>query len=226
MVKHYHGLRPLRVSDLRLHAGERLALGGFDATTGELFVNLVTGTFLPDEGDVRVFGGNTRDLATDAQWLESLDRLGIVTHRATFLDGMSVLQNLALPLTLEIDPVTDDVREHVTVLAREVAFDEALLDGTIAAVTPLGRARLHLARALALDPDVLLVEHPTAMLGPDDVVPFARTMADVAERRGVAVVVLTVDAAFAAVLGARHLTLQPATGALAAARGWKRWFTR
>ena len=62
-----------------------------------MFVHLVTGASVPDEGAVKVAGRDTRDIATDTEWLTSLDRFGIVTHRAVLLDGMSVAANLALP---------------------------------------------------------------------------------------------------------------------------------
>ena len=54
--KTYGGLRPLRMRGLALHAGQQVALAGFDQTTAEVFVNLLTGATLPEEGEVRVFG--------------------------------------------------------------------------------------------------------------------------------------------------------------------------
>ena len=40
--KHYAGLRPLRMKDLRVAAGERVAISGLDAAAAELFINLIT----------------------------------------------------------------------------------------------------------------------------------------------------------------------------------------
>ena len=87
-----------------------------------MFVHLVTGAALPDEGHVRVAGRDTREIATDTEWLKSLDRFGIVTHRAVLLDGLSVAANLALPLTVSIDPMPDDVRMRVERLANDIGF--------------------------------------------------------------------------------------------------------
>ena len=55
----YGGLRPLRVEQLDLRQGERVALLGFDRVAAEVLVNLITGATLPDSGDVSVFGAPT-----------------------------------------------------------------------------------------------------------------------------------------------------------------------
>ena len=79
LSKSYAALRPLRVESLAVALRERVALGGLDAAGAELFVNLVTGAALPEEGEVRVFGQPTWQSPRD-DWLASLDA-GIVSHR-------------------------------------------------------------------------------------------------------------------------------------------------
>jgi len=71
--KQYSGLRPLRVRELTVDAGDRVSIGGLDAGAGELLVNLVTGASVPDQGDVRVFGQRTADIANGDAWLDLLD---------------------------------------------------------------------------------------------------------------------------------------------------------
>src|SRR6476646_10819570 len=90
LVKQYQSLRPLRISRLRLERGDRLVLAGFDAGAAEAFVLLVTGASVPDSGDIHVAGRNTREIATDTEWLLSLDRFGIVTARAVLIESLSV----------------------------------------------------------------------------------------------------------------------------------------
>ena len=95
--KDYHGLRPLRVASLQVASGEQVALLGFDQATAEVFINLVTGAFLPDRGVIRLFGRPTTDITDSADWLTVVDRFGIVSRRAVLLDGLTVVQNLAMP---------------------------------------------------------------------------------------------------------------------------------
>jgi ABC-type transporter Mla maintaining outer membrane lipid asymmetry ATPase subunit MlaF len=111
--KQYSGLRPLRISELSVDAGERVSIGALDAGAGELLVNLVTGASLPDQGDVHVFGQRTADIANGDAWLDLLERFGIVSPRGVLLEGSTLLQNLAMPFTLAIDPVSGDVASRV-----------------------------------------------------------------------------------------------------------------
>ena len=154
-AKSYGGLRPLRIEALAVAPGERVALAGIDAAGAEVMVNLVTGASLPDEGEVRVFGARTRDLADGDEWLASLDRFGIVTERAVLLEGSTLAQNLALPFTLEIDPVSRETRRRVDALAEECDIEPAWLRSARRSTLPARCAsRAHLARALALGPEL------------------------------------------------------------------------
>ena len=96
VVKNYNALRPLRIAELSVAAGARLALAGIDAGGAEVMLNLVTGASLPDEGEVRVFGRRTSDVSDGDDWLASLDSFGIVSERAVLLEGATLTQNLAL----------------------------------------------------------------------------------------------------------------------------------
>jgi ABC-type transporter Mla maintaining outer membrane lipid asymmetry ATPase subunit MlaF len=214
--KDYRGLRPLRIARLAIQPGERVAIVGLDQPAAEVFLNLLTGATLPDRGDVRVFGRPTSSIADSAQWLTFVDRFGIVSERAVLLEQLSVIQNLAVPFTLEIEPPPADVRDRAAALANEVGIDEATSSRAVGDLDPLSRARVRLARALALDPAVLLVEHLSAGLPRHDV-PSIRS---VAARRGAAVVAATADRAFARTIARRVLTLDPATGRLSEGSRW------
>lgn len=224
--KDYRGLRPLRIRRLDVRRGQTLALLGFDQITAELFVNLVTGAAVPDTGEVRLFGQSTAAIADPDAWLASLDRFGIVSERAVLLDALTVAQNLAVPLTLELEPLPEAVRAQAAALAAEVGLDPSVLGQSAGPLPPAARQRVRLARAVALNPRVLLAEHPTASLPPDDTAAFAADLSALAARRGLASIVLTADRAFAAAAARDVLTLNPATGDLAAATGWRRLFAR
>jgi hypothetical protein len=69
----------------------------------------------------------------------------------------------------------------------------------------------------------VIAEHPNAPLSHEDARRFARELRRVAERRHVALIVMTADAAFAHAVADDVRTLQPATGELQVSRGWRRW---
>lgn len=221
IVKNYGGLRPLRVAELAIAAGERVALGGVDAVGAEALVNLLTGAVLPDEGRVEIAGRDTAAIPDADAWLASLDRFGIVSERAVLLEASTVLQNLSLPLTLEIDAIPPDVKRRVEALAAEAGISLERLDAQVSTVSPEERIRVQVARALALDPTVLLLEHPSATLPREAAAPFGRDLAAVIGRRRITALAITEDAAFSAAFASRWVRLASATGAVKPAR--KNW---
>ena len=214
VTKQYGALRPLRVEHLAVTAGEHIAILGLDQPAAEVLIGLITGASLPDTGQVTVFGRSTADIADSDDWLTSLDRFGIVSQRAALLEPLSVVQNLALPFSLEIEPPPPDVAERAAQLAREVGLVDELLSESITALNAAGRMRIHLARALAFDPGVLLVEHPTATLAKHEVKALGQTIRTVATQRTAAVLTMTADVDYARVAADRPLRLDLATGRL------------
>lgn len=214
LVKDYQGLRPLRIQSLTLTPGDVLSVTGLDAIAAETFVHLVTGATLPDSGEIALFGQNTRAIADGEAWLRSLDGVGMVTSRGIVIEVFSVLQNIALSFTLEVDPIDPEVLPRATALAAEVGLAPAGFD------VPAGRAhadthmRIHLARALALGPRLLIAEHPSASLPRETVSAFGTDLARLARSRGLALLALTADDDLARAIGGQRLELVPATGEL------------
>lgn len=222
VTKDYRGLRPLRIHGLVVTAGESVAILGMDGVMAEVFVNLVTGAAVPDRGEVQVFGRPTTAVSDSAEWLALVDRFGIVSERAVLLDGLDVIQNLAMPFTLEIEPVSSEVRDRASCLAREVGLTETSWLRAVGALDSADRLRVRLGRALALDPAALLLEHASASLPSERVVELGADIRRVAARRGAVVIALTADAAFAAAVATRVLRLDPGSGRLEdpRRRGW------
>jgi len=216
LEKKYGALRPLRISRLRVNLGDRLVLSGFDAGAAETLVNLITGAALADAGEVHVDGRNTRDIATDTEWLKSLDRFGIVTDRAILLGGLSIAANLALPMTLSIDPMSEAVLAQVQALADSVGIARQRLSDQAATLTAGEKVRAHVARAVAVDPQVLLLEHPTAHVDPPEAAALGAMLRALADARQLSVVALSEDDAFARASGGTRLRLNAATGELRA----------
>jgi ABC-type transporter Mla maintaining outer membrane lipid asymmetry ATPase subunit MlaF len=214
--KDYRGLRPLRIADLAVVPGENVAILGLDQITAEVFVNLVTGATLPDTGEVRLFGRSTAAITDSADWLAVVDRFGIVSRRAVLLDGLTVVQNLAMPFTLEIEPPPEDIRRRAEALAERVGLPEASFDRPVSSLGPSGYARVRVGRALALDPAVVILEHATAEIPGEEVPGFAVLCRGLSA----AVIALTADQQFADAVAARRLMLDPATGRLHERSGW------
>jgi ABC-type lipoprotein export system ATPase subunit len=220
--KDYRGLRPLRIADLRIAAGEHVAILGFDRPAAEMFVNLATGATLPDAGQVAVLGRPTTAISDSADWLVTVDRFGIVSDRAVLLDQLTVIQNLAMPFTLAIEPPSGGIRDRAVALAREVGLPETSWDAPVSQLDAEGRVRVRFGRAIALDPAVLLLEHISASVGRDGVRKLGADIRSVAGGRNAALVAASADEVFARAVASRVLTLEPSSGRLKERR--RRWF--
>jgi len=221
--KSYGGLRPLRLAALAVAPGSRVAILGVDAALAEILVNVITGATLPDEGEVRVFGRATSAISDANDWLSTLDRIGMVSPRAMLAEEFTVEQGIAMAFTLSLDPVPDAVAADVARLAREAGLGAADLETRLSDASPLLKARCRLARALATAPALLVLEHANALVA-DRAAVFGSEIAALARARGMAVLALTADEAFATAVADRVLALDAATGQLKPRSGWRRLF--
>lgn len=216
--KQYGALRPLRIEQLSIASDDRIALVGLDQPAAEVFVNLVTGASLPDAGTIRVFGRSTLDIADSSDWLSTLDRFGIISDRAPLIDALSIVQNLSMPFTLEIEPPPPDIRARAIRLAGEAGLGPETWDRRVGDVDAVSRVRIRMARALALDPSILLFEHTSATLPRQQVSSFGREILAIVEKRAAAAIALTMDTEFASAVAPKTLKLDAGTGRVTEAR--------
>ena len=224
LKKEYQALRPLRIAQLSVQAGEVVSIGGIDAPGAETLVHLITGATLPDEGRVTLFGQNTRDITDTGAWLKSLDGIGMVTSRGVLIEAFSVMQNIAMSYTLDVDPIDPRVVPQAGSLARDVGIDPAAFDLPAGKTGPGVKMRIHLARALALEPKLLIAEHPSVALPRDGVGAFGADLAKVARSRGLALLAITADEVLAKSIGGQRFELVPASGELRAPGLFKKLF--
>jgi putative ABC transport system ATP-binding protein len=189
-----------------------ISIGGVDAQAAEVVVHLVTGAMLPDEGDISLFGQLTRSITDGDAWLQSLDGVGIVSGRSVLIEAFSVLQNIAMPFSLDVDPINPAVLPKATAVAREAGLDASAWDRPVGGASAEAQMRAHVARALAQDPKLLIAEHPTATLPREAAGPFGADLGRIARARGLALIALTADEVFASALGGKRLILDRATG--------------
>ena len=225
VVKGYGGLRPLRLRGLRVDAGEAVAIHGPDRAAAAVITDLLTGTTLPDEGEVRISGLPTASIAGPDEWMAFLDRFGLVNDRVVLLDQLTLAQNLAVPHTLDLDPIPPEVVPVVARAADEVGLERAALDTPLASVSPLARLRVRLGRALAHAPAILVLEHPTADLDARGVAALSALLRRIRAARRLALVIVTADDRARRLGGARALAWRPATGGLAQAGFLGRWLS-
>jgi predicted ABC-type transport system involved in lysophospholipase L1 biosynthesis ATPase subunit len=224
VTQEYGALRPLRIKSLDVRERQRLAILGMDQAAAEVLVNLMTGSTTPRTGEVRAFGRATTDIPDSDAWLAGLREYGLFGARTVLIEQLTVEQNLAIPLTLDVDPLPEPLRAQMRALGAEVGLAPDRLERRPPGLSPLDAQRLRLGRALALAPRLLLAEHPSAPLERADADELARDMSRIVSSRAMAAVYITADRAFAQQVADEIVLLKPATGDFVSAVGWRRWF--
>jgi len=130
------------------------------------------------------------------------------------LDAVTLLQNLAMPLTLQIDPIPEEAAAAVSAVAREAGIDPQYFDRPVAGLPASIRMRAHLVRAVMLGPALLILEHPTATLDKGEGKPFGEAVARVTDARSLTTLIISEDADFSQAAASRKLALHAATGDL------------
>jgi ABC-type lipoprotein export system ATPase subunit len=222
VVKNYGGSEPLKVGNLAVSVRDRVVVSGLGTQAAEMLMHLVCGALLPDEGDVRIDGVSTAAIQTDQQWLRSLDRFGLVSARSILLEHLPAIANLALPLTLSIDPMSDPTRREAERVGALVELGADRLRAPTSSLGPADRLRLHLGRALIQRPKLVLLEHPTdALVRDEDRVSFGQVLAASTSAREAGWLAVSDDEVFArATKGTRR---KARGGELTAERSWWRF---
>jgi phospholipid/cholesterol/gamma-HCH transport system ATP-binding protein len=155
----------LRGISLSAQKGETLVVMGGSGSGKTVLLRHIAGLLQPDAGQVRVFGVNIESL-TEEELLPIRRRMGYVFQNAALFDSLSTLENVAYPLREHTTLGEDAIRERVVTLLGHVGLGEAALPKLPAELSGGMRKRVGIARALAVEPDIMLFDEPTAGLDP------------------------------------------------------------
>ncbi len=155
-------LRDLNLAILR---GQTVAVIGESGCGKTVFLKTLVGLQRPSRGAVYFDGQNLAEL--DEQALSRIrTRFGFVFQQAALFDSMTIAQNVAFPLRQHSGRSEAEIQEIVRARLAEVGLPEQVLGKKPAELSGGMRKRVGLARALALEPEMMLYDEPTTGLDP------------------------------------------------------------
>ena len=209
----------LSVEDVTLAFGANAALSGvsFDVRRGEIraiigpngagktsILNCISGFYRPQQGRI-LFKGDTDLTATPTDRIAALG-LARTFQNIALYTGLSTLDNLmaarhihmkqsALASMLYWGPARSEEVQHRQVVEEIIDFLEiAHIRKSVVGALPYGlRKRVELGRALAMEPELLLLDEPMAGMNLEEKEDMARFILDIYERRGITIVLIEHD---------------------------------
>ncbi|ARP93075.1 ABC transporter ATP-binding protein [Bordetella genomosp. 13] len=187
----YGDFTVLRDISMQVHAGQVVAVMGGSGSGKTTLLRAATGQISPRSGSVQVFGQELAGLPA-ARLQELRKRMGVLFQQGALFTDLDVFENVAFPLrehtTLGEGQILEKVLEKLEAVGLRTAAHLRVseISGGMA-------RRVALARAVVLEPELILYDEPFAGLDPISLGITARLIRDLSDRLGCASVLITHD---------------------------------
>lgn len=178
--------------DLTINRGEIIGVVGGSGTGKTVLLNTIIGLKQPEAGTVSLFGVE-RGTMSEAEIAASERRTGVLFQQGALFSSLNVLENVSAPLVEHTSLPRDTIRELAEMKVAMVGLKPEALYLKPAELSGGMKKRVGLARALALDPELIFLDEPTAGLDPIGAAAFDQLILELSRDLGLTVFMITHD---------------------------------
>jgi phospholipid/cholesterol/gamma-HCH transport system ATP-binding protein len=178
--------------DMTVLRGEVFGIVGGSGSGKSVLLRSILGLQRPQAGEVKLMGRPLRQLSTD-ELKEIKSGYGVTFQQGALFSALTVLQNVQLPMLEHLDLSPHALDELALLKVRLVGLSDEAAQKYPAQLSGGMIKRAALARALSLDPTLLMLDEPTAGLDPISAAAFDELLMDLREQLGLTVIMITHD---------------------------------
>jgi phospholipid/cholesterol/gamma-HCH transport system ATP-binding protein len=176
---------------LEVRHGETLAVLGRSGTGKSVLLKLLIGLTQPDAGSVQIEGKAIEGLSPN-ELNDLRKKVGFLFQQAALYDSLTVAENVEFPIERHASLPENERKQRARELLKNVGMEKDL-DKLPSEISGGMQKRVGLARALALDPEIVLFDEPTAGLDPITAAEIGELIVKLKKERRMSAVVVTHD---------------------------------